>query len=105
MHIVFFDHPTYLGYLSIPRFTRMLVSGMEKRGHTTEVWTPEPGFLRLPLPGAAQKWLGYLDQYLVFPARVRSGSIFRYGGRVNYTRPSLGSTDSVRWPMMACGSG
>lgn len=71
MHIVFFDHPAYLSYLSIPRFTRMLVSGMEKRGHTTEIWTPEPGFLRLPLPGAAQKWLGYLDQYLVFPAWVR----------------------------------
>ena len=71
MHIVFFDHPAYLGYLSIPRFTRMLVSGMEKRGHTTETWAPEPEFLRLPLPGGARKWLGYLDQYLVFPARVR----------------------------------
>ncbi|TPG65538.1 glycosyltransferase [Hymenobacter nivis] len=71
MHIVFFDHPAYLEYLSIPRFTKMLVDGMEQRGHTTEVWKPTPYFLRFSASKKYQKWLGYLDQYLVFPAQVR----------------------------------
>jgi glycosyltransferase involved in cell wall biosynthesis len=71
MHIVIFDHPTYLGYLSIPRFTQMLVEGMERRGHTTEVWKPMPYFLRLSTSKKTQKWLGYLDQYLVFPNQFR----------------------------------
>lgn len=55
----------------MPRYTRWLQEGMAKRGHTTEVWSPAPFFIRLPTPNTFKKWLGYLDQYLVFPRWVK----------------------------------
>ncbi len=71
MHIVFFTHPNFLSHQSMPRFARMLAEGMQERGHTVEIWTPQPHFMRLPAPRVARKWLSYLDQYLLFPPRVR----------------------------------
>lgn len=71
MHIVFFTHPSFLGSQSMPRYARMLAEGMQKRGHQTEIWAPEEQFYRLPFPRSAKKWLGYIDQYWVFPAQVR----------------------------------
>jgi glycosyltransferase involved in cell wall biosynthesis len=44
---------------------------MEQRGHQIEVWTPEAFFYKLSAPGSLKKWLGYLDQYLMFPGQVR----------------------------------
>ena len=55
----------------MPRFVNMLRQGMQARGHTVEVLTPEPYFHRLKAPASVRKWLGYLDQYLVFPAQVK----------------------------------
>ncbi len=55
----------------MPRFAAMLVKGMQQRGHEVEVCTPDAFFYKLPLPGSFKKWLGYLDQYIVFPAQVR----------------------------------
>lgn len=55
----------------MPRFAKMLAEGMTKRGHQVEIWSPEPRFYNLPLPKVFKKWLGYLDQYIVFPAQVR----------------------------------
>ncbi len=55
----------------MPRFANMLADGMKKRGHRVDFWSPEPYFSNLPLPTAFKKWLGYLDQYLVFPAQVK----------------------------------
>lgn len=55
----------------MPRFAKMLADGMEKRGHQIEIWSPTPQFYNLPFPKAFKKWLGYADQYLVFPTRVR----------------------------------
>lgn len=55
----------------MPRFAKMLAEGMQKRGHQVELWSPEPRFYNLSLPKVFKKWLGYLDQYLVFPAQVR----------------------------------
>lgn len=49
----------------------MLAEGMKKRGHQVELWSPGPRFYNLPLPKVFKKWLGYLDQYVVFPAQVR----------------------------------
>ncbi|HEX8022297.1 glycosyltransferase [Mucilaginibacter sp.] len=71
MRIVFFTHPPFLGSQSMPRFASMLAKGMEQRGHQIEVWTPEAFFYKLSAPGSLKKWLGYLDQYLVFPGQVR----------------------------------
>ena len=71
MNLVLFAHPTYLAHQSMPRYARMLADGLRARGHTVEVWMPEPLFYRLPAPGSLRKWLGYVDQYLRFPAQVR----------------------------------
>lgn len=44
---------------------------MEALGHTIELWMPAPKFYKLPAPGGFKKWLGYIDQYLVFPKQVK----------------------------------
>lgn len=72
MKIVFFTHPKFMASQSMPRFALMLHDGMAARGHEVSMWTAEKFFLKLPLPGPFQKWLGYLDQYVVFPLQVRS---------------------------------
>lgn len=71
MQLVFFAHPTFLGQQSMPRFANMLASGMLARGHRVETWTPKPRFFRLPVPESLKKWLGYIDQYIIFPWEVR----------------------------------
>jgi glycosyltransferase involved in cell wall biosynthesis len=71
MKIVFFAHPLFLGSQSMPRFVNMLAEGMERRGHEVEVWRPEALFSKIPVR-KLKKWLGYMDQYLVFPAAVKS---------------------------------
>lgn len=55
----------------MPRFAAMLTQGMKERGHEIEVWTPQAFFFKLPLPGSLKKWMGYIDQYLLFPMQVR----------------------------------
>ena len=55
----------------MPRFARMLAEGMRERGHTVELWAPRARFFELPFEGALKKWLGYIDQYIVFPTEVR----------------------------------
>ena len=71
MNIVFFAHPTFLSHQSMPRFANMLVEGMQARGHQVELWSPAAYCSRLPAPNFLRKWFGYLDQYVVFPAKVR----------------------------------
>ncbi|MEO6546451.1 MAG: glycosyltransferase family 1 protein [Ferruginibacter sp.] len=56
----------------MPRFAAMLVDGMKKRGHKVEVWTPGPFFFKIPLKKSLRKWLGYVDQYIIFPFQVKS---------------------------------
>lgn len=70
MKIIFFAHPLFLGSQSMPRFVNMLAEGMQSRGHEVEIWRPEPYFRNLPVNGL-KKWLGYIDQYLVFPQQVK----------------------------------
>jgi glycosyltransferase involved in cell wall biosynthesis len=71
MHIVFFTHPAFLGSQSMSRYARMLSEGMSMRGHSVEIWTAQPYFSRLPLSGFLKKWLGYIDQFIVFPLEVK----------------------------------
>src|SRR5688572_1117129 len=72
MNIVFFTHPDFLGHVSMPRFSGMLEEGMKKRGHKVTAWSPQPRFFHPALPGMMKKWLGYIDQYVVFPIEVRA---------------------------------
>lgn len=71
MKLVFFAHPLFLGHQSMPRFAHMLMEGMRERGHSAELWRPRARLVTLPAPQALRKWLGYLDQYLLFPLQVR----------------------------------
>ena len=71
MHIIFFTHPSFLGSQSMPRFAKMLVDGMEERGHQVEVWSPEAKIFNLPVLKNFKKWMGYIDQYVLFPAQVK----------------------------------
>lgn len=70
MHIVLFTHPGFQASQSMPRFANMLVDGMKERGHLVEVWTSQALFHRLNIP-VIRKWLGYIDQFFVFPWVVR----------------------------------
>lgn len=71
MQIVLFTHPDFLGSQSMPRYANMLFSGMQERGHEVVVWTPKARFYKLPLLKSLKKWLGYIDQYFVFPIEVK----------------------------------
>jgi glycosyltransferase involved in cell wall biosynthesis len=53
-------------------FTDMLSAGMKARGHSVETWFPEASFSQLRSTPAIRKWLGYIDQYLIFPLLVKS---------------------------------
>jgi glycosyltransferase involved in cell wall biosynthesis len=71
MEIVLFVHPDFIGSQSMPRYATMLAEGMKQRGHNVQIWMPKARFYRLPLKGAFKKWLGYVDQYIVFPFEVQ----------------------------------
>lgn len=71
MRIVIFSHPRWLASESMPRFSDMILEGMAARGHEIQAWEPKPYLLRLPSPTGLKKWLGYVDQYIVFPLRIR----------------------------------
>jgi glycosyltransferase involved in cell wall biosynthesis len=55
----------------MPRFTKMLSSGMQKRGHSIEIWYPKPAFYNLLGVVSLKKWLGYIDQFVIFPLQVK----------------------------------
>ncbi len=76
MKIIFFAHPLFLGSHSMSRFAGMLADGMEKRGHHVEIWRPDALFSRVPFTGI-KKWLGYIDQYLIFPLIVKVKMLFK----------------------------
>jgi glycosyltransferase involved in cell wall biosynthesis len=65
--IVFFAHPSFLNYRSMDDFSAMLSAGMRNRGHQVRVWAPARVFSRLPANRFVKKWLGYIDQYIIFP--------------------------------------
>jgi glycosyltransferase involved in cell wall biosynthesis len=71
MKIILFTHPSFLGSQSMPRYADMLLNGMKERGHEVQVWKPKARFYKLPLTQSLKKWLGYIDQYLVFPVEVK----------------------------------
>ena len=70
MRIIFIAQPAFLNQPSMQRYARLLVEGMSQYGHETEIWTPEARFARLWLPKSQKRWLGYLDQFVIFPAQI-----------------------------------
>jgi len=70
-NIIIFTHPLFVSGQSMSRYARMLTEGMKERGHTVETWTASPFFYKLPAPKFSKKWLGYIDQFVVFPMQVK----------------------------------
>ena len=71
MHIVLFTHPTFFNSKSMPKYAGMLIDGMKRRGHTVQVSTARAIFFNLPFPAVFKKWLGYLDQFVLFPLTLK----------------------------------
>ncbi|WP_420997511.1 glycosyltransferase [Cupriavidus sp. 30B13] len=67
MKIILLGHPSFFGSHSMDRFAAMIVEGMQARGHQAELWRPAAVMSRLPARDGLSKWLGYVDQYILFP--------------------------------------
>jgi hypothetical protein len=56
----------------MPRFARLIGESMRARGHEVAYWTSPHLFGTLPAPKPVlRKWLGYIDQFLIFPLVLR----------------------------------
>jgi glycosyltransferase involved in cell wall biosynthesis len=75
MKIILFTHPKFLGSQSMPRYAQMLSDGMYLRGHEVKIWAPNAFFYLLPF-SSIKKWLGYIDQYILFPIVIKFKLIF-----------------------------
>lgn len=64
---------------SMERFARMLESGLEQAGHTTEIWRPTVffGSFFKATSGGIGKWFGYVDKWILFPLVLRLKNAFR----------------------------
>ncbi|GIZ10045.1 MULTISPECIES: glycosyltransferase [Flavobacterium] len=71
MKIILFTHPTFLAHQSMPRYASMLQKGMEDKGHQVVIWSPKARFYKIPLVSSLKKWMGYIDQYVLFPIEVK----------------------------------
>lgn len=71
MNIVFLTHPHFIKSQSMPRFAKFLIDGMAARGHQVAQWTATPKLYKLKGSQGLKKWLGYIDQYVVFPNDIR----------------------------------
>ena len=68
MRLILFGHPVFFGSHSMDRFAAMIVEGMRERGHEAQLWTPPAVLVGLSTRPGLRKWLGYVDQYMLFPA-------------------------------------
>lgn len=71
MNIVFFTHPSFMASQSMPRYAQWLSEGMKQRGHNVTIWKPQAKCYNWPAPGPLKKWMGYIDQYILFPKYIR----------------------------------
>jgi glycosyltransferase involved in cell wall biosynthesis len=72
LRLVLLAHPASLGSVSMPRFAAMISRAMIARGHDVEIWTSPQriGAMANRLP-FVRKWLGYVDQFLIYPHDLR----------------------------------
>ncbi len=71
MKIVFFAHPEFLSHQSMPKYAALLANGMKSKGHRVEVLSPRPVFVNMAKSSSVKKWLGYIDQYVLFPSQIK----------------------------------
>jgi glycosyltransferase involved in cell wall biosynthesis len=71
MRVVLFSHPSFLTSQSMPRYANMLSEGLKNRKHDVKIWTAKPLFYKIPFSKNIRKWLGYIDQFILFPLFVK----------------------------------
>lgn len=71
MKIVLFCHPPFLGSQSMERFAHMLAREYGERGYAVDMWAPQDQLYRHFKGSRLAKWAGYVDQYVLFPLRVK----------------------------------
>ena len=71
MHLVIFTHPVFKVSQSMPKYANMIKDGMKAHAHSVELWTAKSYFSQVPANGLIKKWLGYLDQFLIFPFIIK----------------------------------
>ncbi len=71
MNIVLFSHPSFMQSRSMPRYTENLERGLTSRGHTVEVWRPKAKLYGITNLRGLNKWMGYIDQYILFPITIK----------------------------------
>ena len=49
----------------------MLHDGMKSRGHEVQLWHPRSFFSKVSTHVKIKKWLGYIDQYIVFTSQIK----------------------------------
>ena len=59
------------GQKSMQRFASMLTRGFSAAGHETRLIRPPVVAGILPARGVARKWLGYVDEFVVFPKSLK----------------------------------
>ncbi len=72
MNIVLYTHPAFLGSHSQAHFARMLLGAYQARGHQVVLRQPKAVVHGWVPKGRLSKWAGYIDQYLLFPQRMRA---------------------------------
>jgi glycosyltransferase involved in cell wall biosynthesis len=70
MKIVLFTHPPFIKSNSMPRFSQMIAGYLEQNNIEFKIWSPQPFFYNLWPRGSLSKWLGYIDQYILFGIRI-----------------------------------
>lgn len=71
MNIIFFTHPDFFPSISMKLYSDTIIDGLLNRGHNVKVWKPKAFFYKLPFPNSQKKWLGYIDQFIVFPIVIK----------------------------------
>lgn len=70
MKLKIITHPVFSASQSMPKFAELIISGMKSRGHQVETLSAKPVTYRFPAPQRLKKWLGYIDQFLIFPIQI-----------------------------------
>lgn len=71
LDLVLYTHPPFLGIRSQALFAESLANGYRARGHRVSVRHALPHLHARAGRGALRKWAGYVDQYLLYPQRLR----------------------------------
>jgi glycosyltransferase involved in cell wall biosynthesis len=71
MNLLVLEHYPLVASASMRAYADLIRHGLQRRGHRVDTLTAHPHLGRLVRPGTpAAKWLGYLDQFLLFPPRL-----------------------------------